>query len=112
MRPGQVERRTHDYKRCGTTTPFAALNTATGVVIGTCMKRHRAREFRAFLDEVEQNGSTAPKSQILKTHHQRPPEPAHQRLTRGMTARRGSFRIVDGCFVVPHAKAGNGVPKE
>ena len=55
MRPGQVERRTHDYKRHGTTTLFAALDTATGAVIGSCMKRHRAREFRAFLDEVESN---------------------------------------------------------
>ena len=54
MRPGQAERRTHDYKRCGTTTLFAALDTATGAVVGTCMKRHRAREFRAFLAEVEQ----------------------------------------------------------
>ena len=53
MRPGQVERRTHDYKRSGTTTLFAALDTATGAVIGTCKKRHRAREFRTFLDEVE-----------------------------------------------------------
>ena len=54
MRPGQAERRTHDYKRCGTTTLFAALDTATGAVIGSCKKRHRAREFRAFLDQVEQ----------------------------------------------------------
>ena len=55
MRPGQAERRTHDYKRYGTTTLFAALDVAAGTVIGTCMKRHRAREFRAFLDEVESN---------------------------------------------------------
>ena len=53
MRPGQAERRSHDYKRHGTTTLFAALDTATGAVIGSCMKRHRAREFRAFLAEVE-----------------------------------------------------------
>ena len=55
MRPGQVERRTHDYKRYGTTTLFAALDVTAGTVIGTCVKRHRAREFRAFLDEVESN---------------------------------------------------------
>ena len=53
LRPGQPERRTHDYKRCGTTTLFAALDVATGAVIASCMRRHRAREFRAFLDEVE-----------------------------------------------------------
>ena len=55
MRPGQVERHTHDYKRHGTTTLFAALDVAHGKVIGTCMPRHRAAEFRKFLDEVEKN---------------------------------------------------------
>ena len=55
MRPGQAERRSHDYKRHGTTTLFAALDVATGAVIGSCMRRHRAREFRAFLDAVERN---------------------------------------------------------
>lgn len=53
MGPGQVERRTHDYERHGTTTLFAALMVATGNVIGTCKKRHRAKEFLAFLREVE-----------------------------------------------------------
>jgi len=55
MRPGQVERHTHDYKRHGTTSLFAALNIATGEIIGKCLPRHRAREFRRFLDLVEQN---------------------------------------------------------
>ena len=53
MRPGQAERRTHDYKRHGTTTLFAALDVTAGTVIGRCMKRQRAREFRSFLDAVE-----------------------------------------------------------
>ena len=53
MRPGQVERRTHDYVRHGTTTLFAALDTATGKVIGQCFPRHRAREFLAFLRTLE-----------------------------------------------------------
>ncbi len=53
MRPGQVERRSHDYKRHGTTSLFAALDVATGRVIGKCFARHRAAEFRRFLDEVE-----------------------------------------------------------
>jgi transposase len=53
MRPGQAERRTHDYKRHGTTTLFAALDVKAGTVIGACMPRHRAREFRRFLDTVE-----------------------------------------------------------
>ena len=53
MRPGQAERRTHDYKRHGTTSLFAALDVKAGTVIGACMPRHRAREFRRFLDAVE-----------------------------------------------------------
>jgi len=53
MRPGQIERRTHDYKRHGTTSLFAALNTATGDVIAKCYKRHRATEFKKFLVEIE-----------------------------------------------------------
>ena len=55
MRPGQAERRTHDDKRHGATSLFAALDVATGRVIGKCYGRHRAAEFRCFLDEVEAN---------------------------------------------------------
>lgn len=53
MRPGQPARRSHDYKRHGTTSLFAALDIATGAIIGKCYTRHRAREFRKFLDEIE-----------------------------------------------------------
>jgi transposase len=53
MRPGQIERRTHDYERHGTTSLFAALEMASGKVIGECHRRHRAREFRRFLDTVD-----------------------------------------------------------
>ena len=53
MRPGQVERRTHDYIRHGTTTLFAALDIATGKVIGQCFPRHRSREFLKFLRTLE-----------------------------------------------------------
>ena len=49
----QPARRSHDYKRHGTTSLFAALDIATGAVIGKCYARHRAREFRKFLDEIE-----------------------------------------------------------
>jgi transposase len=58
MRPGQAERRTHDYKRHGTTSLFAALDVKAGTIIGQCMLRHRAIEFRKFLDEVERNVPT------------------------------------------------------
>jgi transposase len=53
MRPGQVERRTHDYVRHGTTSLFAALDVKSGKVIGECHRRHRAREFRKFLDTID-----------------------------------------------------------
>jgi transposase len=53
LRPGQVERHTHDYERHGTTSLFAALDVASGAVIGECHRRHRAVEFRAFLDTIE-----------------------------------------------------------
>ena len=53
LRPGQVERRTHDYTRHGTTSLFAALDVRTGRVIGECHRRHRAVEFRRFLQTVD-----------------------------------------------------------
>lgn len=55
MQPGQVERRTPDYFRHGTTTLFAALDIATGKVIGRCFAKHRSQEFRKFLDLLDQS---------------------------------------------------------
>lgn len=53
MRPGQAERRTHDYYRHGTTSLFAALDIATGKVIGSCQKKHRQQEFVRFLNQID-----------------------------------------------------------
>ncbi len=53
LRPGQIERRTHDYVRHGTTSLFAALDMKTGRVIGQCHRRHRAVEFRKFLNTID-----------------------------------------------------------
>ena len=53
MRPGQIERRTHDYARHGTTSLFAALDVKTGTVIGELHRRHRSVEFRKFLDTID-----------------------------------------------------------
>jgi transposase len=53
LQPGQVERRTHDYKRHGTTTLFAALNAKTSEVITQFHQRHRSAQFREFLDLIE-----------------------------------------------------------
>jgi transposase len=55
MRPGQAERRTHDYTRHGTTSLFAALDAKSGKVIGQNRPRHRSIEFRNFLDTIEKN---------------------------------------------------------
>lgn len=54
MRPGQPERRTHDYERHGTTSLFAALNVVTGKVIGACHRQHRHQEFLRFLNQIDQ----------------------------------------------------------
>lgn len=53
MRPGQIERRTHDYRRHGTTSLFAALEVKSGEVLGQCQRRHRSVEFRTFLRRIE-----------------------------------------------------------
>ena len=53
MMPGVPERRTHSYVRHGTPTLFAALDVASGFVIGKCYKRHRALEFLKFLKEID-----------------------------------------------------------
>jgi transposase len=53
MRPGQAERRSHDYKRHGTTSLFAALDVKTGRLIGELHRRHRSVEFRQFLDTID-----------------------------------------------------------
>lgn len=55
MKKGRCGTMTHDYKRNGTTTLFAALNTLEGTVIGTCYPRHRNIEFRKFLRQIDEN---------------------------------------------------------
>ena len=53
LRPGVPRRQTHDYQRNGTTSLFAALNAATGEVIGKCYRRHRSVEFKRFLRVID-----------------------------------------------------------
>ncbi|QJW98657.1 IS630 family transposase [Frigoriglobus tundricola] len=65
MTPAQVERGTHDYVRHGTTSLFAALDVATGKVIGTCHRRHRHQEFLKFLDHVD---ATLPREPGVSVH--------------------------------------------
>jgi transposase len=63
--PGQAERRTHDYARHGTTSLFAALDVATGKVIGKCYRRHRQQEFVRFLEEID---AAVPHEEGLQIH--------------------------------------------
>src|SRR4051812_29629407 len=58
MRPGQVERRTHDYKRHGTTSLFAALDVASGKVIGELHRRTPLTDFRKSLDRIDTEVAT------------------------------------------------------
>jgi transposase len=53
LKPGKAGTMTHDYKRHGTTTLFAALDVLEGTVLGRCMQRHRHQEFLRFLGAIE-----------------------------------------------------------
>jgi len=55
LRPGIPARQSHDYKRHGTTTLFAALSLLDGKIIGQCLPRHRSAEFVRFLKKIDQN---------------------------------------------------------
>jgi transposase len=59
LRPGVPERQTHDYIRHGTTSLFAALDIATGKVIGSCHRHHRHQEFLRFLEKISAQASAS-----------------------------------------------------
>src|SRR3989475_4845662 len=65
LRPGQLERRTHDYKRHGTTSLFTALELKTSRVIAQLHRRHRSSEFRQFLDVIEAHVPTGLEAHII-----------------------------------------------
>ena len=58
LRPGQIERRTHDYKRHGTLNLYAALEISTGKVLGRVTRKHRAAEFIDFLRQIYRSFGT------------------------------------------------------
>jgi transposase len=58
LKKGRCQTMTHDYKRNGTTSLFAALETATGKVVGKCMNKHRHQEWLKFLQLIEQSAPT------------------------------------------------------
>lgn len=69
MAPGIAERRTHTYIRNGTTSLFAALDIATGTVIGKCYKRHRATEFLDFLKQIDRHMPEGPDVHIVMDNY-------------------------------------------
>lgn len=88
MRPGQIERHTHDYKRNGTVQLYAALEVQAGQVISRIEERHRSKEFIAFMNQllrtypsgdlhvILDNVSSHNSAEVKKWHRQ----PRHQRL--------------------------------
>lgn len=76
LRPGQVERRTPEYERNGTTTLFAALDVATGTVIGRCFAQHRTSEFVKFLKLIDKGVDPALQVHVILDNyctHKAPP---------------------------------------
>lgn len=80
MRVGEVERRTHDYDRHGTLSLFAALNVATGEVIGRTHQRHRSSEFVAFLREIDNHVDDALDAHIVLDNYATHKTPAVKRF--------------------------------
>jgi transposase len=95
---------THDYKRNGTTTLVAALNTLDGTVIGRCMQRHRHQEFIRFLNAIEAAVPAGKVIHLIMDHdatHKHPKVRAerHPRFTFHLTpTSASSLNAVEGCF--------------
>ena len=87
MRPGQIERRTHDYERHGVTDLFAALNLATGQVVHQTRPQHRAVEFLKFLDPID---DSVPADLAVHVVLDNSPRTRPRRSTTGCCATRGS----------------------
>lgn len=86
MRPGIPARQTHDYIRHGTTSLFAALEVATGKVIGQCHRRHRHQEFLKFLDRVE---AQLPPDQDVHVIMDNPARIKRRKSSAGLSVTRG-----------------------
>ena len=69
LKPHQIERHTHDYKRHGTTSLFAALDTATGNLLGKCYKRHRHQEYLNFLNLINRTVPTDKQIHIIADNY-------------------------------------------
>src|ERR1700692_1853200 len=79
LKKGRDGTMTHDYKRNGTTTLFAALNVATGEVIGECMPRHRSGEFLKFLKKIDRETLPNLDLHLIADNYSTPKTPPVQR---------------------------------
>jgi len=93
LRPGLPERQTHDYKRHGTTTLFAAFNILNGKVIGSCLPRHRGTEFVKFLTQVEREVPADLDVHLIMDNYSTHKSARVQRWLRRKTRRRFHFHF-------------------
>jgi DDE superfamily endonuclease/Winged helix-turn helix len=93
LRPGLPERQTHDYKRHGTTTLFAAFNILNGKVIGACLPRHRGTEFLKFLRRLEQEVPPDVELHLILDNYSTHKSAAVQRWLRPAKRRRFHFHF-------------------
>ena len=93
LRPGLPERQTHDYKRYGTTTLFAAFNIMNGKVIGSCLPRHRGREFVKFLNQLEKEVPPDVEVHFILDNYSTHKSATVQRWLKGKKRRRFHFHF-------------------
>jgi len=79
MKKGRAHTMTHDYKRHGTTTLFAALNTLDGSVLATCMERHRHQEWLKFLRMIDRQTPADKQLHLIVDNYATHKHPAVQR---------------------------------
>src|SRR5438270_5806884 len=106
LKPGRAGTLTHDYKRHGTTTLFAALDVLDGKVVGRCMQRHRHQEFIRFLNAVEKTVPAAKAMHVILDNYAAHKHPnviawlaRHPRVTFHFTPTSASWlNAVEGFF--------------
>ena len=101
MKKGKAATMTHDYKRNGTTTLFAALNTLTGEVLGTCAQRHRHQEWLTFLREINKKTAKDKEIHIICDNYATHKHPKVKKLVEIPQAVPCAFHP-DQCIVVKH----------
>src|SRR5260370_39704814 len=93
LRPGLPERQTHDYKRHGTTTLFAAFNILNGKLISSCLPRHRAKEVIKFLNQLEKQSPADQDVHLIMDNYSTHNSASVQRLLKPKKRRRFHFHF-------------------